>query len=61
MIAIKIICSTDAQQAQRTDMNVILLSREGKLGHNSLSDDREVLTEYPIVTSFTSIVFKNEK
>lgn len=50
----------DAQQAQKTDMNVVLISREGKLGHKSLSDDKEVLADFTIVTSFTSIVFKPE-
>ena len=45
---------------RKTDMNVMLVSRDGKLGHKSLSEDKEVLADFTIVTSFTSIIFKPE-
>lgn len=60
LMKVTIVTVIDAQQAQKTDMNVILISRDGKLGHKSLSEDKEVLADFTIVTGFTSIIFKNE-
>lgn len=46
----------EGKSAVKTDMTVILVSRDLKLGHDTLTEIKEE-TEIPVVSSFTSIIF----